>query len=254
MSKLIVHSHAPDVDGCLVRVTPEDAGWRYVGFEVYRLGELRRATTGIETCVVVLSGLVDFAAGGDTWVGVGRDGLFDGPPIALYVPPGIEWSAVGDAEIAVCTAPAQEGAQLRLLHNPRHESRGEGTESRAIAHILMEDEPADSLLVTEVVTPAGHWSSFPPHKHDTDDPPRETYLEETYYHRVRRGGGFGFQRVYTDDRSLDEALAVRDGDVVLVPRGYHPVAAGPRHDLYYLNVMAGPVREWRITADPAYAT
>ena len=117
----------------------------------------------------------------------------------------------------------------------------------------MADEPAESLLVTEVVTPAGHWSSYPPHKHDVDDPPRETYLEETYYHRVRGAGGFGFQRVYTDDRSLDEALAVGDGDVVLVPRGYHPVAAGARHDLYYLNVMAGPVREWCITVDPAFA-
>ena len=124
--------------------------------------------------------------------------------------------------------------------------------AREIAHILMEDEPADSLLVTEVITPAGHWSSFPPHKHDVDDPPRETLLEETYYHRVRPTSGFGFQRVYTEDATLDEAIAVRDGDVVLVPRGYHPVAAGARHDLYYLNVMAGPVREWRISADPAF--
>lgn len=254
MSKLLVHSHVPDRDGCTLRVTPESAGWRYVGFEVYRLGSMRlsRSERERETCIVVLAGRADLTAAGRSWAGVGRDGVFAGDPVALYVPPGVEWTAEGDAEIAVCTAPAATGADLRLLDTPRHESRGTGGEARRIAHILMADEPAESLLVTEVITPAGHWSSFPPHKHDVDDPPRETLLEETYYHRVEPVGGFGFQRVYTDDRDLDQALAVGDGDVVLVPRGYHPVAAGARHDLYYLNVMAGPVRDWRITTDPAF--
>jgi 5-deoxy-glucuronate isomerase len=254
VSKLLVHSHAPEPDGCTLRVTPGSAEWEYVGFEVYRLGSVGRVEPSRETCLVVLSGRVDLAAGGESWRGVGRDSVFAGEPVALYVPPGVQWSAEGDAEIAVCTAPASTGAELRLLDRPRHESRGTGGESREIAHILMEDEPAESLLVTEVITPAGHWSSFPPHKHDVDDPPRETLLEETYFHRLRPAGGFGFQRVYTDDRELDEALAVGDGDVVLVPRGYHPVAAGARHDLYYLNVMAGPVREWRIATDPAFST
>src|SRR3989442_8266960 len=111
---------------------------------------------------------------------------------------------------------------------------------RRIHHILMEDAAAESLLLTEVLTPAGHWSSYPPHKHDTDDPPRETALEETYYHRIRSGEGFALQRVYTRDGTLDETVAARDGDVVLVPRGYHTVSAPPGYDLYYLNVMAGP--------------
>jgi len=132
-------------------------------------------------------------------------------------------------------------------------TRGAGVEERRIANILMEDEPAESLLVTEVITPAGHWSSFPPHKHDVDDLPREALLEETYYHRLRDGAGFAFQRVYTDDRSLDEAVPVQDRDLVLVPRGYHPVSNGTRHDLYYLNVMAGPHRKWVSTDDPDYA-
>jgi 5-deoxy-glucuronate isomerase len=253
MSKLVVHSQDPDPDGCTVRVTADTAGWRYVGFEVLRIGSARRRAVDRETCVVVLSGLADLAAAGSEWRGVGRASVFDGPPVALYVPPGTEWQATGEAEIAVCTAPAAQGAELRLLDAPRHESRGSGAETREIAHILMEDEPAGALLVTEVLTPAGHWSSYPPHKHDRDDPPNETYLEETYYHRLRPSNGFAFQRIYTDDGSLDESIAVRDRDVVLVPRGYHPVAAGARHDLYYLNVMAGPVREWRITADPAFA-
>jgi 5-deoxy-glucuronate isomerase len=230
-----------------------------VGFEVYLLAagaRLEHAKPGRETCVVVLSGRVHFAAGDREWRDQGRDSVFDGLPAALYVPPGHGWTAEAGiaAELAVCTAPAERGAELRLLDpaNVCPETRGSGGEERVIHPILMADEPAESLLVTEAITPAGHWSSYPPHKHDTDDPPHEAYLEETYYHRMRQPGGFAFQRVYTADRSLDESLALHDGDLVLVPRGYHPVAAGPRHDLYYLNVMAGPAREWRVTTDPDY--
>jgi 5-deoxy-glucuronate isomerase len=236
-----------------VTVTPESAGWTYVGFEVCRLdGPFERVEEERESCVVVLEGNCDLAAGGETWHGVGRASVFDEPPTALYVPPRCKWSAAGDAEIAVCTAPATGTLPPRLLDAPQLSGRGEGIEERRIANILMESEPAESLLVTEVVTPAGHWSSYPPHKHDVDDPPRETALEETYYHRLRTPTGFAFQRVYTDDGSLDEALAVGHGDVVLVPRGYHPVVADARHDLYYLNVMAGPVRLWRTTVDSRY--
>jgi 5-deoxy-glucuronate isomerase len=243
----------PTTNG-VVRVTPETAGWEYVGFEVARVaGRLERRDAARETCIVVLAGTCDLAAGEVAGSSLGRSDVFDGLPVALYVPPGIGWSADGDAELAICTAPAEGRLPPRLLANPTLLTRGAGIEERRIANILMEDEPAEALLVTEVVTPRGHWSSFPPHKHDTDEPPDQTYLEETYYHRFRPRDGFAFQRVYTDDGSLDEAVAVRDGDVVLVPRGYHPVAAGARHDLYYLNVMAGPVRRWCVAADPAFA-
>src|SRR3954447_19420797 len=128
MSKLVVHSHDPDSDGCIVRVTTETAGWRYVGFEVLRIGSVERREEGRETCIVVLAGNATFAAGGRVWADVGRAGVFDGPPVALYVPPGEEWHATGDAELAICTAPASRGAELRLLDTPRHESRGIGSE------------------------------------------------------------------------------------------------------------------------------
>ena len=237
-----------------VRVTPESAGWSYVGFEVVRVaGRLERQEATRETCVVVLAGTCDVSAGDVSARGLGRSDVFAGPPQAVYVPPGTPLAVEGNAEVALCTAPAEGRLAPRLLESPTLLTRGEGAEERRIANILMEDQEAEALLVTEVVTPRGHWSSFPPHKHDTDDPPQETYLEETYYHRLRPTTGFAFQRVYSGDGELDEAIAVRDGDVVLVPRGYHPVAAGARHDLYYLNVMAGPVREWRISDDPAFA-
>jgi 5-deoxy-glucuronate isomerase len=239
-----VRSHAPDRDGTLVRVDME-----YVGFAAIRFdGRVERREEERETCVVLLSGRATLHGLGEA----ARATPFDGPPVALYVPPRVTWWAEGAGELAVCTAPAAGTLEPRLLDAPELVTRGEGGEERFIANILMESEPAESLLVTEVVTPAGHWSSYPPHKHDTDALPAEALLEETYYHRLRGGSGFAFQRVYTDDRSLDEAFAVEDGDVVLVPRGYHPVAGNARTDLYYLNVMAGPARAWRVTVAPGY--
>jgi 5-deoxy-glucuronate isomerase len=239
-----VRSHAPDADGTLVR-----ADMQYVRFEALRLsGRIERRDDARETCVVLLSGHASLFGLGDAE----RASPFDGPPVALYVPPRTAWWAEGEGEIAVCTAPASGSLEPRLLASPELVTRGEGSEQRYIANILMEAEPAESLLVTEVVTPAGHWSSYPPHKHDTDALPDEALLEETYYHRLRGGSGFAFQRVYTDDGSLDEGVVVQDGDVVLVPRGYHPVAGDARNDLYYLNVMAGPVRAWRVTVAPGY--
>jgi 5-deoxy-glucuronate isomerase len=259
---LVRGASEPAGDGCLVRVTPESAGWRYVGFEAFRLARgqrLERPTAGREVCAVVLSGLADVSFGGREWTEIGRrESVFDGvPPYAVHAPPGgtLAVRAVSDVlEIALCWAPAASGVPPVLVtpEDCRVSSRGHLDTERRIHDVLMEDRPAESLLITEVLTPAGHWSSYPPHKHDTDDPPRETYLEETYYHRLRRPDGFAVQLVYTSDRSLDAALRVRDGDVVLVPRGYHPVGAAPGCDLYYLNVMAGPRRQWRVTVDPAH--
>jgi 5-deoxy-glucuronate isomerase len=255
---LIVKSNSePDASGSVVKVTPESAGWGYVGFEVLRLvaGESVERTTGTEeVCLVPISGACSVATGSDEWEIGGREDPFDGPPHALYLPPGTDYrvEAAGDLELAVCSAPAEEGVEPFEVRPEEIEveTRGSGNMEREVRAILMAERPAERLLVVEVLTPNGHWSSYPPHKHDRDAPPEETYLEETYYHRVRPQKGFAVQRVYTDDRSLDETLVVGDGDVVLVPKGYHPVSAPPGYDLYYLNVMAGPIREWRFKNDP----
>jgi 5-deoxy-glucuronate isomerase len=261
MPDLLVKSKStPEENGSLVKVTPESAGWDYVGFEVFRLEEgltAERRTGEEEVCLVLLSGQCNVSIEGEEWRNIGgRESVFDGAPCALYLPPGAAYrvEAVTDLELAVTSSSAEQGAapQLILPEDIEVEVRGSGNMEREIRPILMEDRLAERLLVVEVVTPSGHWSSYPPHKHDRDDRPRETYLEETYYHRFRREGGFAFQRVYTEDRSLDETLTFHDGDVVLVPRGYHAVSAPPGYDLYYLNVMAGPVREWKIKNDPEH--
>jgi len=240
--------------GCATRVTPRSAGWTYVGFELHRLkpGETVSAETGDrEACLVWISGRGKAAAGGEAFGSLGgRGSPFDGVPAALYVPAGSDWSVTAESELelAVCTAPGTKAARPpRVIRaaDLSKETRGKGTNTRYVTNILPEDQPADSLLVVEVITPGGHTSSYPPHKHDRDDLPRESLLEEVYYHRLNPRQGFAFQRVYTDDRSLDEAMAVEDGDVVLVPKGYHPCAACHGYDLYYLNVMAGPKRTWK---------
>jgi 5-deoxy-glucuronate isomerase len=131
-------------------------------------------------------------------------------------------------------------------------TRGQGLNSRQVCDILPESAPAEHLLVVEVTTPSGHSSSYPPHKHDCDNAPAESALEETYYHRLNPSQGFAFQRVYTDDRSIDESMAVEDNDVFIVPRGYHPVVVPYGYDSYYLNVMAGPQRNWYFKNDPMH--
>jgi 5-deoxy-glucuronate isomerase len=265
MSELLVHpAAAPAADGTLLTVTPASAGWAHVGFEVVALGGdtvAARDTGDREVCVVVVHGSVDVDSSRGGWAGVGgRPDPWSGPPDAIYLPPGTHFevrAAAGtEAEVGLCFAPAPHGgATARLLPGDQIEveTRGHGALERTVHPILMADREADSLLVCEVLTPGGHWSSYPPHKHDRDDPPTETFLEETYYHRVSPARGFGLQRVYTDDRSLDESLAFADRDCVLVPRGYHTVSAPPGYDVYYLNVMAGPVRSWAVANDPDHA-
>lgn len=262
MSKLLVRPHAPDQRGRILSVTPQSAGWDYVGLEVFRLrpGQTAGADTdGREVCLVLVSGQARVTGGGQDFGVIGeRMSPFEGKPWSVYVPAGSAWtaSAEGECELAVCSSPSKGGYPARLIPPSEvgEETRGSGANTRHVRDILPDTSPhAETLLVVEVITPGGNWSSYPPHKHDTDDFPRETYLEEIYYHRLARGSGFALQRVYTDDLSLDESMAVSDRDVVLVPRGYHPVGAPHGFDLWYLNVMAGPVKAWKFTMAPDHA-
>jgi 5-deoxy-glucuronate isomerase len=242
-------------------VTPESAGWSRVGFKVVKLEAGQSHVGGDsdrEACLVILIGSANIDVDGTKFDSVGgRASVFDDlAPGAVYAPAGSKYRVTANTpvELAIGSAPGEPGHEPRLIgadHMSR-EVRGQGTNQRFVRNILPETEPADSLLVVEVITPGGHWSSYPPHKHDTASEGEETALEETYYHRLNPPQGFAFQRVYTDDRSIDEAVTVEDGDVVMVPRGYHPAGAAHGYDLYYLNVMAGPKRQWIFRNDPAH--
>ena len=261
---LLRRAQEPGPDGATLRVERGEAGLEYIRFAAHRLRprqSLRGAAGGDEVALVVLGGRCTVRAGGETFDGVGEraDVWARTPAYSVLLPPGTEYEVTAEADLHLVVTGARVGdatprpARLVTPDQVTVEHRGEGQTYRYIQHLLPPAADAARLILVEVYTPAGNWSSFPPHKHDTEDPPHESYLEEVYYHGVKPATGFSLQRVYTDDRSVDEAVAPGDGDLVLVPRGYHPVAATPGHESYYLNVMAGPTRAWNFHVDPHYA-
>lgn len=258
MSKLLAKPQKGQI--VIQDISPESANWKYVGFQVIELktGQCYNslALDGKEQCFTLLSGKADFSTDDKSFRNVGdRQSVFeDKSPYALYVPPhkAVSVTAISDCEIAVSSAPATDKFPLRLIRpeEMKRSIRGSGTNTRYICDILPDtDNSAESLLVVEVITPAGHSSSYPSHRHDeaTD---QQTALEETYYHRLNPEQGFGFQRVYTDDRSLDETMTIENQDVVMIAKGYHPCGTMHGYDLYYLNTMAGSERRWQFYNDP----
>jgi 5-deoxy-glucuronate isomerase len=261
-SPLLRRAGPPAADGAIVRVTPTDAGWQYVSLAAHRMGRgqaIHRPSDDDEVAVAVLEGRATIRAGDREFAYQGtRATVFESPPAAVVlVEPGlpVDVTSHDGALIVVASAPGGDLRSTRAI-GPTDilvESRGSGNTARRIHHLLPPAAEAGRLIAFEVVTPGGNWSSFPPHKHDTEDPPREAYLEEVYFYRFERPTGFAVQRVYTPDGSLDETITVRDGDLVLVPRGYHVVGAAAGYECYYLNVMAGHRRDWRFTVDPDHA-
>ncbi len=259
---LLRRSVAPGSDGLIVSIDPSSAGWEFIELDVYRLGAGQRVARDAddqERLVLVLEGRATVRSGDLDFGDVGsRETVFDGPPPpVILVAPGrsLMLAAVTDALVAIAAAPGGPVRRTALVVPDEIlvEARGSGRTARRVHHLLPPDADAGRLIAFEVFTPGGNWSSYPPHKHDTEDPPREARLEEVYFYRFATPGGFALQRVYTPDGELDETVAPGDGDVVLVPAGYHPVSAAAGYDCYYLNVMAGPYRAWNFTVDPDHA-
>jgi 5-deoxy-glucuronate isomerase len=234
------------------QVTPEAAGWRFLHFGV-RSGSFSSETGGGEIAIVPLGGPCRVEAEGQRWELGGRASVFDGMPWALYLPRDSVYRVDGDAEVAICGALCERRREPMLVRpeDVEVEVRGAGNATRQINHIVKPEFPAERLLVVEVFTPAGNWSSYPPHKHDEDNPPGEVVLEETYYYRTAKPEAFAVQRLYSPRHGVDETVTVRDGDVMLVPFGYHTTAAAHGYDLYYLNALAGERRSMAAADDPA---
>jgi 5-deoxy-glucuronate isomerase len=243
-------------------ITPETAGWRFLSFRWGEFEEpVREDSEDREAAIVVIAGRIAVTAGERRIeAGSGRTSAFDGMPEAVYLPPRTAYiveALDGVADVAFCESLADPEKCGPIAHvraeDVAIEVRGSGNATRQINHILPPEFPAHRLLIVEVFTPAGSWSSFPPHKHDVLDEPGEVILEEVYAYRIARTEGFGVQRVYTRDGELDEAYAVHDCDAVLVPKGYHPFAAAHGYDCYYLNALAGDVRSMAASDDPDLA-
>jgi 5-deoxy-glucuronate isomerase len=259
---LLRRAAAPDASGLVCGIDPASAGWEWVTFHVYRLAPgqpVERPADDQERLVLLLEGYARVIAGDRDFGVVGsRMSVFEGTPApVVLVEPGRPVSLVADTAALVAIAAAPGGPIRRTaLIAPEEilvEDRGEGSTARRIHHLLPPSAEAGRLISFEAYTPGGNWSSYPPHKHDTEDPPTEARLEELYYYRFAKPQGFAFARVYTPDRRLDEAMTPMDGDLVLVPEGYHPVGVPAGYDCWYLNVMAGPNRAWHFTVDPDHA-
>ena len=232
-------------------VTPESAGWRHLSFRL--VSGTEDADTGQdEICLVPLTGACRVEAEGRTWELGGRSSVFAGLPWALYLPRDTEYRLEAEGDVAVSGARCERRREARLVRpeDVEIEVRGAGNATRQINHVLKPEFPAERLLVVEVLTPSGNWSSYPPHKHDEDRPPGEVVLEETYYFRT---GGFAMQRLYSPRHGLDLTETVEDGDLLLVPYGYHTTCAAHGYDLYYLNALAGYRRSMASADDPALA-
>jgi 5-deoxy-glucuronate isomerase len=247
-------------------ITPESAGWTYCGLRVVRLGELELDTGDRELAVLPLSGSLTVDVEGLRFELAGRENVFDRVSDWAYLPVETHARLAGRAEVALASARAAR--RFEPAYVPARavsvEIRGAGSATRQIVNFMSPEgfPAADHLICVEVFTPDGNWSSYPPHKHD-DTPDSLADNEEIYYFRIGKTGapgtsaeGFALHRTYTADGSIDATVVVRDGDVFLVPRGYHgPSVAAPGYPLYYLNVMAGPneQRTMAIVDDPPYA-
>jgi len=263
-----LHVH-PDADG-VVATDPARAGWRYLSFRAFGLGDGETVVLDRpdeEAAIVTISG-------GGVDIGVetgpdlrlpGRPSVFDGMPWSAYIPAGTTARIVGRplagrrAVVAVAHAPltGRPGVATQpIVVRPEDveiEIRGAGNATRQVNNIMMPGFPADRLLICEVFTPSGNWSGWPPHKHDVDDPPREAVLEETYFYQLSRPEGWAIQRVYHRDGSGDRLIPVRHGDLVIVDQGYHPFAATQGYDAYFLNALAGDRRTMANSDDPDLA-
>jgi 5-deoxy-glucuronate isomerase len=236
-------------------------GFEFLSFENRRLSAGQKYAYGTkdeELAIVMLGGVCSVESTRGNWKSIGgRKTVFHGMPFTLYLPVRTDFTVTTESgcDIAFCFSRAEEEHLPRLI-TPGEvgiEIRGGGNATRQINSMIGPEFSAHRLIVVEVYTPAGNWSSFPPHKHDVHSPPGEVDLEEIYYYRIQRPEGFAVQRVYTRDHFLDETLTVRDGELVLVPEGYHPVAAAHGYNVYYLNALAGSARSLAASDDPDLA-
>jgi 5-deoxy-glucuronate isomerase len=254
--------HSSDIGPEIICVDVHRADWLYTGLSLLRLsaGQSRQFDLPQdEAAIVPLGGRCTVVAAENTWTIGERESVFAGQPWAVYLPVTSTGTitAETDCEVAVCTTRAEERFPSKLVtpDDVEVEIRGAGNACRQINHIIKPQFPAHRLLVVEVFTPSGNWSSYPPHKHDVSDLPREADLEEIYYYRIDPPDGFGLQRLHTADGSIDQAYVIHDGDLLLVPEGYHTFAVAQGYTGYYLNILAGneSIRTMQPSDDPRYA-
>lgn len=237
---------------------PGDAGMQHLSFGMIALApgeQYRLAPCNQETALVLLKGAATVSGGGLDRQTIGpRKDFFAEKPWTVFVPAqnACAVEATAACEIAVCQAPSTRPGPAFVIapEKVKEVSLGKPGWQRQARMMVTEEVPADYLFIGEAIVPPANWASFPPHRHDFDDLPHEVDMEEIYYFRFDRPQGFGIQKIYTDNRSIDETLTVQDHHTVLIPEGYHPVATAPGYSMYYLWIMAGTNRRFLSRQDP----
>ncbi len=241
-------------------VSPGDARLEYIRFGVVSLpaGEtLAREAEEKETALIILSGACTVRGEGFAFENLGqRKDVFSGKPASVYLPAGNAYTieAVTPVEVAVCRVDSDRKGQPAVIapEDVKEVTIGRDNWTRT-AYLIVDDRvPAHYLFIGEAIVPPGNWASFPPHRHDVDALPDEVNMEEIYFFRFDHPGGFGIQKIYTDDRSIDETITFEENDVTMLPEGYHPVVAAPGYKMYYLWIMAGVERKFISRPDPAH--
>ncbi len=264
---ILIRSKDTGGTGVIAGVTAEQAGWEHLNMAVRRLnaGDIYSSNTGeFEYTHVILGGRCHVRLSAGEYLNIGRrPNVFSGMPYAVYLSrrTDFEIEALTDGfEVATCWVATERDypAQLVTPAQSEIELRGGRNASRQINSILPPGFNCDRIVAVEVYTPGGNWSSYPPHKHDVHREDAngnilEADLEEFYYYKFDHPGGYAFQRVYTDDRSIDAVMMAQDNDIVLVPAGYHPVVTAYGYMSYYLNFLAGSAQSLANCDDPAYA-
>jgi 5-deoxy-glucuronate isomerase len=249
-----------------IYVTPPSAGWEHLSFAARRMRRGDRwefETHEHELALVVLGGICQVTSNAGSWSEIGRrPHVFGGMPYTLYLPAETRFTVESTSElldIAYGWAIAQDVHPARLVKpaDVEIEIRGGENVTRQINKMIPPGFPCSRLVVVEVYTPSGNWSSYPPHKHDEHIVDAagtvvEADLEEVYFYKIDRPEGFAYQRIYTPDRTLDELILARDSHLVLSPQGYHPVVAAPGYNCYYLNMLAGSAQSLAATDDPEH--
>lgn len=250
-----------------INITPESARWEHLHFAAIKLKKGQSwsfDTTDFELALTILGGKCDVTSSAGNWESIGsREDVFHGMPTALYLPrkTTLTVKAVSESLDFACGWAKTDKDFPAVLVKPEDvtvELRGGDNVSRQINKMLPAGFPCDRLVVVEVYTPSGNWSSYPPHKHDErkfDDQGNlvEADLEEIYFYKIDKPEGYAYQRIYTDDRRLNELMLVSDSEAVLSPEGYHPVVAAPGYNVYYLNYLAGSDQSLASSDDPSYA-
>ena len=270
---LVCPSTDPQNQDLILEITPHSAGWDFISFQARRLNMGNKwsfNSSENELAIVILSGAISVNSNRGTWQSIERENVWTSAGTALYLPRRSEFTitAARDSEFAVTWVPTDEDHEPWLIQpqNVPISIRGGDNVSRQINDLLPPGSPVHRLILVEVYTPSGNWSSYPPHKHDVHIEDEvgnlvEADLEEVYFYKIDKPEGYAYQRVYTDENSplqqagypIDALVKAQNNCAVLIPEGYHPVVSAPGYTTYYLNVLAGSAQSLANQDDPLHS-